>query len=285
MAKGKSNGAPFRMIVDLGGRADWLRDRGGDHPGYDELVAPGSTRRKRVLATAEEARRRRELARQARMAAEASATISDLNTNGKKIKKRSDVRFWRADVSPPLKPETPEAARWRARQERHLGLPKVEHPKPATRHAPARPPQAPPIEVNTKAASLPVPVPAERVRPTDVTYASREGQQEFRKAIIAAYGQCAVTGCRVEEALEAAHIIPYVDARSNLVTNGLCLRADIHRLYDRNLIQIGADGVVRVDPDILSCYRDIAGSALIQPGDPGERPNPELLAVRHRFLA
>jgi hypothetical protein len=85
---------------------------------------------------------------------------------------------------------------------------------------------------------LPVPAPSERVRPGDVNYASREGQDAFRALMLRAYGRCAVTGSTVEAALEVAHIIPYVDPRSNLISNGLCLRADIHRLYDRDMLRI-----------------------------------------------
>ena len=72
-------------------------------------------------------------------------------------------------------------------------------------------------------ATLAVPVPARRVSPAGIAYASREGQAEFRNLIIEAYGCCAVTGCLDESALEAAHIIPFVDARSHLITNGICL--------------------------------------------------------------
>lgn len=291
MAKGTHRDTPFRTtIVDAAGKADWLRRKGGDHPGYGELVAPGSTR---GLAAREAAEERR------RLAAERQAPVPEAYVP---IKRRNiHVVGWRLDDDGPLPGGSKRAHQSRPSFQRQIAKPdKVRSARVVRDRNVVRSPQrqvkgsrdsgkpTPSSDAGAAALplpALPVPVPAERARPTDVTYACREGQQEFRKAIIAAYGQCAVTGCRVEEALEAAHIIPYVDARSNLVTNGLCLRADIHRLYDRNLIQIGADGVVRVDPDILSCYRDIAGASLIQPGDLGERPNPELLAVRHRFLA
>jgi len=37
----------------------------------------------------------------------------------------------------------------------------------------------------------------------------RRGQAEFRKKLLAAYrGRCAVSGCDVEDVLEAAHIVP-----------------------------------------------------------------------------
>ncbi|WP_396954399.1 HNH endonuclease [Nocardioides pantholopis] len=51
----------------------------------------------------------------------------------------------------------------------------------------------------------------------------------FRASLLAAYdGQCAVTDTRTEAGLEAAHLRPYRVPASNVVTNGLLLRADIH---------------------------------------------------------
>jgi hypothetical protein len=68
---------------------------------------------------------------------------------------------------------------------------------------------------------------------------SRRGQPAFRKVIMTAYsGKCAVTGCDAKEALEAAHITPYMGDQTNHVQNGLLLRADIHTLFDLGLIAV-----------------------------------------------
>ncbi|WP_418132204.1 HNH endonuclease (plasmid) [Variovorax sp. 375MFSha3.1] len=65
----------------------------------------------------------------------------------------------------------------------------------------------------------------------------RDGQPEFRKALLTAYGgACAISGCRVEALLEAAHIIPYKGVHTNLVGNGLLLRSDLHKLFDLHLL-------------------------------------------------
>jgi hypothetical protein len=67
----------------------------------------------------------------------------------------------------------------------------------------------------------------------------RQGQQAFRNRLLSAYGnQCAVTRCRTEWVLEAAHITPYRGIKTNAVQNGLLLRADIHTLFDLALISI-----------------------------------------------
>ncbi len=68
---------------------------------------------------------------------------------------------------------------------------------------------------------------------------ARRGQQRFRDALIDAYeGRCAITGCQVLDVLEAAHITPYLGPETNHVTNGLLLRADLHTLFDTDLIAV-----------------------------------------------
>ena len=67
----------------------------------------------------------------------------------------------------------------------------------------------------------------------------RRGQAAFRSALMEAYGRrCAITGCAVEDVLEAAHITPYVGSLTNHVSNGLLLRADLHTLFDCGLLAI-----------------------------------------------
>lgn len=70
----------------------------------------------------------------------------------------------------------------------------------------------------------------------------RRGQTKFRNALIKRYGsRCVVTGCGVLEILEAAHITPYRGEAYNDPSNGLLLRADIHTLFDLNLMWIEPD--------------------------------------------
>jgi CheY-like chemotaxis protein len=67
----------------------------------------------------------------------------------------------------------------------------------------------------------------------------RLGQRTFRRKLLSAYEQqCAVTRCTTLWVLEAAHIIPYRGIKTNAVSNGLLLRADIHTLFDLALISI-----------------------------------------------
>ncbi|EJT85993.1 putative restriction endonuclease [Pseudomonas putida S11] len=57
----------------------------------------------------------------------------------------------------------------------------------------------------------------------------RRGQPQFRKQLLKAYqGRCAITACSLQQVLEAAHIHPYLGDATNVVSNGLLLRADVH---------------------------------------------------------
>ena len=68
---------------------------------------------------------------------------------------------------------------------------------------------------------------------------ARRGQHEFRDKLRMRYGdQCAISGCSVLDVLEAAHIRPYRGIVDNHVENGLLLRADLHTLFDLDLIGI-----------------------------------------------
>lgn len=67
----------------------------------------------------------------------------------------------------------------------------------------------------------------------------RLGQGAFRLSVLDAYEKrCAVTGERVVPVLEAAHIRPFSDDGPNQVSNGLALRADIHRLFDLGYVTV-----------------------------------------------
>lgn len=72
-----------------------------------------------------------------------------------------------------------------------------------------------------------------------VRRAIRYRQDQFREKLLVAYdGACAVSGYAVEPALQAAHISSYRGPKSQAVSNGLLLRADIHLLYDAHLASV-----------------------------------------------
>lgn len=71
----------------------------------------------------------------------------------------------------------------------------------------------------------------------------RPNQAKFREDILAAYaGTCFLTGVQVPAVLEAAHIIPVNSRGTDLVSNGICLRTDIHRLFDSSHLRLSPRG-------------------------------------------
>ena len=113
----------------------------------------------------------------------------------------------------------------------------------------------------------------------------REKQAEFRRALMSAYsGKCAVTGTGVPEVLQAAHIDPYRGRKSQLVSNGLLLRSDIHLLYDSHLITVTPkDNVIRIGHSLGgSRYQRLEGLRVATPKDPALKPSDVLLDMHMR---
>ncbi|MCZ7650331.1 MAG: HNH endonuclease [Thermoanaerobaculia bacterium] len=76
---------------------------------------------------------------------------------------------------------------------------------------------------------------------------TRLGQGAFRVLITDTYERrCAATGEKALPVLEAAHILPVAEGGQHQVSNGLLLRSDLHRLYDRGYITVTPDLVLRV---------------------------------------
>ena len=68
-------------------------------------------------------------------------------------------------------------------------------------------------------------------------------QNAFRKNILRVFNStCIVTGVTLSNVLEAAHIKPVKYSGSDYYSNGLCLRSDIHQLFDSNNLRIFPTG-------------------------------------------
>jgi predicted restriction endonuclease len=112
----------------------------------------------------------------------------------------------------------------------------------------------------------------------------RQGQAEFRKKLLKAYGsECAITRTNAGDALEAAHIKPYQGKHTNEVSNGLLLRADIHTLFDRDLIAINPQTKeIHIAPQLRgTIYQNLEGNKLKKPSEPDEEPNEKALQWRY----
>ena len=85
----------------------------------------------------------------------------------------------------------------------------------------------------------------------------RLGQSGFRTLITQAYKKrCAVTGERTLPVLEAAHIQSYAEEGPHDVKNGILLRADLHKLFDKHLITITSNYHIEVSNRIKEEYEN-----------------------------
>ena len=112
----------------------------------------------------------------------------------------------------------------------------------------------------------------------------RLGQGTFRVAVTQAYhGACAVTGEHSLPVLDVAHIQGYSEGGPHDVRNGLLLRADIHRLFDRGYVTVTPEfrfdvsRRLREEFENGKTYYALHGSGIQLPDRAGDRPDPALL--------
>jgi putative restriction endonuclease len=118
----------------------------------------------------------------------------------------------------------------------------------------------------------------------------RQGQGAFRVEVTDAYHrQCAVSREHSLPVLEAAHIIEWSDTHTNDVTNGILLRADIHKLFDAGYVTIDPDGYrfvvskrLKEDYDNGKEYYQLHGSRILLPEDHLLWPNTSALLSHNR---
>ncbi len=86
---------------------------------------------------------------------------------------------------------------------------------------------------------------------------ARLGQGAFRVLVTDAYDRrCAISGEKVLPVLEAAHIKPHSEDGPNHITNGLLLRSDLHKLFDRGYITVTPSLNIRVSKAIRDHYHN-----------------------------
>jgi putative restriction endonuclease len=119
----------------------------------------------------------------------------------------------------------------------------------------------------------------------ETTIKPRLGQGAFRILVTDAYKRaCAITEEHSLPALEAAHIKPYNESGPHAVNNGLLLRSDFHRLFDRGYITVTPEYRIEVSRRLKEefenghSYYPFHGHALSHlPLVPDDRPLKELL--------
>ena len=94
-----------------------------------------------------------------------------------------------------------------------------------------------------------------------------------------------MTGADVVAGLDAAHIVAYQGPGTNLVPNGLALRADVHRLFDRGQVGVDASTMsVRVKHHLAAtAYGRLEGRPLRLPARAVDRPAPAALQHHWRW--
>ncbi len=121
---------------------------------------------------------------------------------------------------------------------------------------------------------------------------ARLGQGTFRVLVTDAYTRkCAITGERTLPVLEAAHIKPFAESGPNAVRNGLLLRMDVHKLFDRGYITVTPNYRVEVSRRIKDefengkYYYALNGQALSAlPSDDVERPSSDFLGWHNEHV-
>lgn len=114
---------------------------------------------------------------------------------------------------------------------------------------------------------------------------ARRGQSKFRKELLEVYNsKCAMTATSVVEILEAAHIYPYKGYDTNVISNGIILRADIHTLFDLGLISINP---VTLEIEISSKlkgnneYASLINKKVYLPKDIQKQPSKKVLEYHY----
>lgn len=95
-----------------------------------------------------------------------------------------------------------------------------------------------------------------------------------------------MTGCALEPILEAAHIHPYLGDETNVISNGLLLRTDVHTLFDLGLLWIEPDNLrVRLSEQLRhSEYDLLEGQPLVVPANESDHPSRPALEFRFKTL-
>ncbi len=85
----------------------------------------------------------------------------------------------------------------------------------------------------------------------------RLGQGSFRVMVTDVYQRrCAVTREKVLPALDAAHIKPFSQGGEHSIANGLLLRSDVHKLFDRGYVTVSPDNHFEVSRKVKEDFHN-----------------------------
>ncbi len=136
---------------------------------------------------------------------------------------------------------------------------------------------------------------SERIEELKKTLSKEQFEEEifvrggvFKREIPKIYEyQCAISGMHVEstsnaQLVDACHIVPFAISKDDTITNGISLSPNLHRAYDRGLITINNEYVVRISPSIREkdspySLRQFEGKRIILPSETRYYPSLENL--------
>jgi putative restriction endonuclease len=128
----------------------------------------------------------------------------------------------------------------------------------------------------------------------EATVKTRVNQNFFRRTVLAAYGlTCCVTGLTVPALLNASHIVPWSEDETNRMNprNGLCLNALHDRAFDRYLMTVTPEFVVKVSKSLKKANASDAVKDFLLRYDGAEinkpvrfLPDPKLLESHNKIF-
>jgi len=127
---------------------------------------------------------------------------------------------------------------------------------------------------------------------TEFLYKPRLGQGAFRVLVTDNYSRrCSISGEKTLPVLEAAHIRPYDRSGPHEVSNGLLLRSDLHKLFDKGYLTVTNDYRIEVSSRIKEQFENgkdyykFHGNILaIMPTTPNQRPGKEFIDWHNNFV-
>lgn len=114
--------------------------------------------------------------------------------------------------------------------------------------------------------------------------AAQRAEADFRRRVLTAYGnRCAITGCDVQEALEAAYIDSATTRARTATSNGICLRADLRRLWDAGRLAVHESTyAVMLDENMIGTDYGLAAGDPIRPTEDAKDLPSSAGLQRHR---
>ena len=117
-----------------------------------------------------------------------------------------------------------------------------------------------------------------------VAIRQRLGQGAFRILVTDSYQRrCAITGEKALPALDAAHIRPVTEEGKHRIDNGLLVRSDIHRLFDKGYVTVTPDYKFRASRKLKDDFNNgeeyfrLNGNSIWLPKASDAKPNREFL--------